>query len=277
MTSDISLWSERQRLRFIERVLFWRGYINRRDLMAFFGISAPQATNDLVNYSTRNPGGCLYNVRRKRYEAGSGMEPVLIEPEFGADMEALGSAAFPDGVADFVVRAEVPLRRMDVGLMRTLVLAAHEGRSLEVRYWSVASGTSVWRRISPRTFASDGLRWHVRAFCHRREAFRDFVIGRMGKVRGAEADVFADREDADWDRHVVLVLRANPEAEKAARRAIEMDYGMRKGELRWTVRRALLAYAARRLGFIEDDEGERLPILNEKKQLEWVALEEVGR
>ena len=54
MSSDISLWSERQRLRFIERVLFWRGYINRRDLMAFFGISAPQATNDLVNYSTRN-------------------------------------------------------------------------------------------------------------------------------------------------------------------------------------------------------------------------------
>jgi len=32
-----------------------------------------------------------------------------------------------------------------------------------------------------------------------------------------------------------------------------------------------------RLRFIEDDEGERFPILNEKKQLEWVALEEVGR
>ena len=41
------------------------------------------------------------------------------------------------------------------GLMRSLSLAAHRGgASVEVRYFSVNSGTARWRRISPRGFWS---------------------------------------------------------------------------------------------------------------------------
>jgi hypothetical protein len=66
-STPIAAWSEQQRLLFVERLLFWRGTINRRDLCDYFGISLPQATNDLVAYSSLNPGACQYDVRRKCY------------------------------------------------------------------------------------------------------------------------------------------------------------------------------------------------------------------
>ncbi len=266
-------WSERERLRFIERMLYWRGYINRRDLRDFFGISPPQATNDLVNYTTRNPGACAYNVRTRRYEAAPDMEPLLIEPEFGRDLAILGAAAWPAGGADFVVEPERPLRAADAELMRALALAAHRRESLEVRYWSVHSGRADWRRISPRTFAHDGLRWHVRAFCHDNGDFRDFVAGRISGRRKPKPCSEPERVDADWMARVTLVIRPNPELSEGQRKAMEMDYGMRRGKLRLPVRKALLVYVARRLGFIGTERGRNPPMLNELKQLEWLAVE----
>jgi len=54
--------------------------------------------------------------------------------------------------------------------------------------------------------------------------------------------------------------------------ALEMDYGMEDGTLRFACRRAMRIYALRRLGFVK----QRLapPMLNELKQLEWIATED---
>jgi hypothetical protein len=51
-----------------------------------------------------------------------------------------------------------------------------------------------------------------------------------------------------------------------------MDYGMEDGTLRFACRRAMRIYALRRLGFVK----QRLapPMLNELKQLEWIATED---
>jgi len=153
MSNDISLWSERQRLRFIERVLFWRGFINRKDLVDRFGISPPQATNDLVNYSTRNSNGCAYNVRRKRYEAVPGFNPILIEPEMSADLHGIGPGVWPDPDSAFLAEPETPRRSPNPAVARELTQAAFLGESVEIHYWSVSSGTASWRRISPQAFA----------------------------------------------------------------------------------------------------------------------------
>ena len=272
MNSDISLWSERQRLRFIDRVLFWRGFINRKELVERFGISQPQATNDLVNYSTRNPQGCAYNVRRKCYEAAESFEPILIEPDLGADFAGMGPRIRPVAETDFLAEPETPRRSPSPALARELSLAAFRQHSVEIRYWSVSSGTATWRRISPRAFANDGLRWHVRAWCHRREEFRDFVLTRTQDIRNPQPCNAAEQEDLAWERQVTMVIRPNPALPQSQRKALALDYGMVRGRLQLPVREALLVYAARRLGFVQDPEGKQLPILNELKQLEWTAI-----
>ncbi|MGF1531688.1 MAG: hypothetical protein ACFCU4_10070 [Puniceicoccaceae bacterium] len=272
--AELSFWSERQRLQFVERILFWRGWINRRDLIQNFGISPPQATNDLVRYVTMNAGGCNYNLRTKRYEAAETMEPILVVPDFLKDQQELGSAIWTDADFPFFCEAAVPQRSHSLKIAQALCRVAQSGQSIEVAYFSVSSGKEGWRRISPRTFGSDGLRVHVRAFCHQNMDFRDFVIGRIKEVRGAEPCGFADRMDADWHESTTLLIQPNPELREAKKVALEMDYGMVDGMLRLTVRRAFQIYTARRLGFVKDPKAVGYPLLNEMEELIWVGTTE---
>lgn len=268
----IAAWSEQQRLLFVERLLFWRGTINRRDLCDYFGISLPQATNDLVAYSTLNPGACQYDVRRKCYVATAKMQVVLREPNFGEAMEVIGGSmrdAADSG--EFVLRFSRPQRQADQQIQRKLSLAVCEQQCIEVSYWSVSSGQSESRWISPRAFGYDGLRWHLRAYCHREAEFRDFVIGRFKKVLRSKDCPYIDVIDDDWLTVETLLLRASEGLKPAQRTALEMDYGMVDGTLHMSCRRAMRIYALRRLGFVK----KRLvpPMLNELKQLEWLATE----
>ena len=270
MDSTIAGWSERQRLLFIERLLFWRGTINRRDLCDHFGISMPQATKDLVSYTTLNTGACQYDVRKKCYVASDRMEAVLHEPNFSEDMEVVGAAMLDAATAgEFVLGFSRPRRVANLQLHRKLSLAACRGESVEVTYWSVNSGKSEKRRLSPRAFGFDGLRWHVRALCHRSEAFRDFVIGRFQSVGKPQPCVKSDVVDADWLEVETLEFQANPSLSKSRRTALEMDYGMEQGRLELSVRRAMQLYTLRRLGFVKKTM--KPPMLNELKELQWIA------
>jgi|GEM_PF-470824 len=267
---SISAWSEQQRLMFVERVLFWRGSINRKDLCEHFGISLPQATKDLVTYTSMNSGACAYDVRQKCYVASARMRTVLKETDFGEAMSDMAGAMMKgeqDG--EFILGMTRPQRTANLAIFRKLSLAAYRSESVEVSYWSIRSRASVRRRMSPRTFGYDGLRWHVRAFCHGREQFLDFVIGRFESVGRAEPCSFAERVDNDWIENVDLQLRPNSELEAGKQRALEMDYCMEDGQCLISVRKAMKVYALRRLGFT----GESMapPMLNELKELVWVA------
>ena len=272
MNSELVKWSERQRLAFIERMLFWRGYINRKDLIDHFGISPPQATNDLVHYTTLNPDSCRYNIRRRRYETLDTMEPCLIVPDFGHDTEILGCQIRPRHDIPFVREPTLPLRAADIQILRELCRAVHREDSLEIQYWSVNSGSSIWRRITPRAFAHDGLRWHVRAWCHQNEDFRDFVIGRIKATRSPEAITTPPPVDHAWIDEVSIHLRPNPSKAPTVRKAIAMDFGMKTQKLILRVPRAMLIYTVRRLGFIGEPTPDNLPMLNELEQLEWYKL-----
>jgi len=270
--ATIAGWSERQRLLFVERLLFWRGTINRRDLCDHFGISLPQATKDLVAYTTLNAGGCHYDVRRKCYVASESMQTVFQEPDFSADVEVIGGAMI-DGEerGEFVLGFNRPRRTGNLAVHRRLSLAACRGESVEVTYWSVLSGSGEKRWISPRGFGFDGLRWHTRAFCHKDERFKDFVVGRMQGLGEAKTCPFAKQVDTDWLETEILRFRPHPDLSESQKTALEMDYGMENGAMSLPVRRAMKIYALRRLGFV----GEPLepPMTNELRQLEWVGVD----
>ena len=56
-----------QRLEFIEFRLFWEGVVNRSDLVGRFGVSVPQASNDLTAYRQLAPENVIYDLSGKRY------------------------------------------------------------------------------------------------------------------------------------------------------------------------------------------------------------------
>lgn len=272
---DLPGWAERRRLAFIERVLWWRGWINRRDLMEQFHCSGPQATLDLQSYFSLNPQAAIYNPRTRRYETVDRMEPMLGVPDLLDDSRELGGVLEMEEGVPFAARAEVPLRLANARVFRALARAVFAGNSVEIRYFSVHAGTVEGRRISPRAFGHDGLRWHVRALCHRDEVFKDFVVGRMDRVGKAQPCGFTDRVDTAWTDRIDLVLRPNPELPEVQRQALEMDYGMTEGKLVLSVRRAMEIYVRRRLGFIQPLDAP-LPVLNELRELEMGRMKEEG-
>jgi len=272
MTKDLGNWAERQRLEFVERVLLWRGWINRKDLARTFGVSLPQATNDLVAYATLSGGTCAYNVRSKRYEASEAFEPQLVQPELWGDLRRLAPVLWAHDGVPLVAEPELPVRHAHSGVCQQVARAIFARQALRVRYWSAHAGKVEVRSISPRTFAFDGLRVHVRAFCHRDAAFKDFVLGRIETVLKAFTCPHSDVVDDAWQRFVTLKIVPNPELPEATRKTLARDYGMTRGACSVQVREALLLYTTRRLGFI--GAGERpLPLLNEVRELRLTKID----
>jgi predicted DNA-binding transcriptional regulator YafY len=140
-----------------------------------------------------------------------------------------------------------PSRTIGLDVLVALQRAIRERSALRVMYQSLSRAEPNLRTLTPHAMAHDGFRWHVRAYCHARKAFRDFVIARMLKVHGKAPAGLGPEADADWNDLVTLVLAPHPQLNGAHRRAIELDYGMSKGRVELRCRKALLFYVLRHL------------------------------
>jgi hypothetical protein len=246
--TDPSKRSARERLLYIEQLGYWRGWVRRQDLVARFGISTPQASADLAAYHAINPGALSYNKSEKRYESASDMRTVLSNGCFSEAMAVLGEAK--DQRVETVVRIDLPLRSEPAAVVRQLVAATMACRAIEIHYYSVKSGSATWRWISPHAFAHDGYRWHVRAWCHGDQAYKDFVFGRIAGTRGSRPAGKVP-VDTDWLSFVTVKFRARGTLSAVQRHAVERDFAMKKGVGRVRVRRAMLFYTLAYLGLKE--------------------------
>lgn len=62
-------WFENHRMDWIAETLRVFRFINRSHLIRKFGISEPQASNDLRTFQGQHPKAMKYNVKTRRYEA----------------------------------------------------------------------------------------------------------------------------------------------------------------------------------------------------------------
>lgn len=249
-------WSQERRLEFIDFRLRWESRINRSDLTDYFGISVPQASLDIARYLEIAPGNLEYDRKSRVYAATQAFKPVfpasnvqrylnelLLRTTSSTDVEGNLLGWLPP-----VAAVPVPTRQLDGGVLTALLQAIRESYALSVEYQSMSRPTPTIRTLTPTAIAHDGFRWHVRAFCHTRNAFRDFVIARILKVAGTEPPGAKLEDDVEWHNMLQLVLGAHPDLSTAARRAIEFDYGMDDGQAVIECRQALLFYELRRLG-----------------------------
>ena len=248
--TNMENWAARERLRWIERSVWWRGWVGRPDLAAMFGISSAQASSDLQRYQDLNPGALAYHLGRKRYEGTEGMLCVLHEPSLVEAMNVfLGGAGVMTGPAGAVGGSakvdvvQAPRRKVLAEVERKLFLAVFGGLALEVKYHSVRSGKVGKRKIVPRAFGHDGLRWHVRAWCEEAAGWRDFVLGRISWAGWPGAVKEDPPEDEDWETMVTLRFRVSGKLSEAAQANLRLDYGIGKdGILKVKCRRAMQQY-----------------------------------
>lgn len=258
----VSRWGQDRRLEFIDWRLQWDGRINRSDLTTFFGISVPQASLDIAKYLEMAPANASYDRSAKVYVAGQDFQPrfpgnaperylnELLAQAAGILQPELSFLGWSPP-CDF---APNPGRAIPADVLLPLLRAIRSGSRVEVVYQSMSSAEPAARTLSPHAVAFDGFRWHVRAYCHRREQFLDFVIARMSSVSATDVAGTTPAGDEAWHRKVRLVLGPNPTMTPAARRVIELDYGMKNGCVDLECRQALLFYTLKRLGLLDGQE-----------------------
>lgn len=249
-------WGQDRRLEFIDSRLYWNGRVNRSSLTEFFGISVPQASLDLTEYQRRAENNTIYDRTEKAYVATPDFKPILVDPTSGrylAELYALATGTIPADISFLgepppTAIVKHPSRLVRPELLRSVLHAIHAKAALEVTYQSMSRPDPGQRTISPRALAYDGFRWHVRAYCHSRQQFRDFVFARIFSYSGAIATQHVPAVDDEWERKLPVVIGPHPGLAPGPRRAIEIDYEMTKGQRKFETRQSLIYYLLRRLG-----------------------------
>lgn len=249
-------WGLESRLQFIDFRLRWERRINRMDLTEHFGISVPQASLDIAKYTELAPNNLTYDRSSKTYTAAPSFRPLYqrssaqryLAELLATKMGVVESAASFIGSAPETDWAPSPWRTIDEQTVELVVRAIRQREAIRVSYQSMTSLNESIRLLSPHALGYDGFRWHVRAFCHKRQRFSDFVLARILRIDGIEPSQVDFSQDTHWHTVLTLILAPHPDLPAAKKRVLELDYGMEDGQVKLPCRQAFLYYTLRRLG-----------------------------
>ena len=255
-------WGVERRLEFIEFRLFWEGGVNRSDIIDMFDVSVPQASKDLTLYQERAPHNAHYDKSAKRYVASEHFEPHFLKPDPDGYLSRLRSVA--EGLIDLSESwitqvpdtdiALTPRRDIDASVLRTVLSAVRDHRSVDIYYQSMSKDRPdpIWRRITPHAFGYDGFRWHVRGYCHVTDKFKDFLLPRVLEIGSLGEPGAPAEHDALWQERFGVEIGPHPDLTTSQQAVVAKDYGMEKASAVLTVRYAMLFYVLKRLGLLGD-------------------------
>lgn len=245
-------WGAERRMEFIEFTLYWEGRINRGDLTRTFNISNPQASADIGRYIEKAPANIDYDRSDKHYFATPRFKPILIRPNAEQYLMQLRLSLSATTYSCFVplgVEAgpeteivSLPSRAIEPDILRRLLLAIRSSKALEITYQSMTRPEPTLRWITPHALGFDGFRWHIRAYCHEREKFKDFVLGRVISIHDEKTHALDCSLDHEWHQSVTLKIGPHPGLTDVQKEIIAYEYGMSNGIAMIHVRRALLFY-----------------------------------
>ncbi len=228
------------RYQVIEIMAYWEGRVTTNHLQKCFDIGRQQASREINAYIGEHaPGNLDYDMQIAGYTASKAFQPVFTK---GSVDEYLNLLALNKRLVSKhnhsalgfreVTSILPPARAIDPTVMRAVVRAISRGSRLEVEYMSMNSTEPESRIIAPHSLVETPLRWHVRAYCEKNRAYRDFVLSRfIGEPEILGASPNPREDDADWNTEINLVLQANPTLNNHQKSLIEQDYGMTDGEL----------------------------------------------
>lgn len=238
--------TQRERLAYIEFRLYFLGEVGRADLRKRFGVAPAGATRDLALYKELFPDNIEFNTISKTYVIRESFKPAfehIQERVLTALSQGFGDGVNP--VAGALISCEMPMAliRPQIHVLAPVTRAIYMGKAVRLQYNSHTSGASE-REIVPFAIATDGLRWHARAFDRKSQDFRDFVISRMNETKilvdGSVEKHEISACDNQWNRIVELALVPHPDRNHPE--ITTNDFGMRDGVLNLKLRAAMAGY-----------------------------------
>jgi hypothetical protein len=277
-----SRWAPERRLEFIDFRLQWDRTINRGELTKFFGVSPQQASADLARYHEIAPGNLEYDRSGKTYRASQTFQSSIVEFDSQVYLDQLagvttGKLPEQSALIGWTPPCEVlrlPVRTVAASTLLHIHRAIREAGDLEIRYQSMRRSDSSSRWIAPHSLASDGLRWHVRAWCFESKVFKDFVLSRIQDVTSTRQREHVLPVDEAWETQLEIAILPRQGLSPSQRATTEAEYGMANGRLTLKCRKAMAFYLLRLLHL--DSADKSVPLAQQPLEVEHSqALAEV--
>ena len=234
---------------FIDALLMWEGQFNARDLRELLSLCRGTVQSATSAYKKQFPNHYSYSQSLKTNIVSESFTAHYWQGSFRDYQQLLGkktSGNLTD--LDTICSLYNPLHHKT---LRILNHACRKKLTLEVDYGSLSDADNFdGRIIAPHSIVMDGLRAHVRAFCFKNNAYRDFIVGRFRSLPVIEDKVAQDigtEFDDNWNNILELVICADPSLSESQRRNIEMEYQMINGQRTVETPIALLPYVMKRL------------------------------
>jgi len=243
---DLTAYSQaqRERLVYIDFLLYFTGSVSRAALTDRFGIGAAAATRDFAQYREIAPGNTELDTVAKRYVIRETFSPLVTHPpERVLTALSQGYGYSLEGDKPLILHESVSLlSKPTVDVLAPITRAISLHQVVKIGYTS-GSGESE-REIVPFAASCDGLRWHIRAYDRKRGKFADFVLARIGhaQVQLGQKPKTSEHQmhDDQWNRMLDLPVVSHPD--KNCEQIVMCDYDMPDGVLRLRVRAAMAGY-----------------------------------
>lgn len=242
-----------ERFRLIEIISLWEGRLTTATLRNAFGISRQQASKDINTYLNHlSPDNLDYDKSLKCYVPAADFNPVFTSGQASEYLNWLQSQQHsievitsgenkPTGQYTEIIA--LPSHPISPPVLRPIIAAIRNRTSIQADYISLSSERTKTRTLTPHTLVNSGIRWHVRAYCHDQNEFRDFVISRFQNTpKAVSAQGPALNKDRHWHKKVTLKITPHPKLSNTQQQIIAKDYGMKRKQLKLTTKAALAHY-----------------------------------
>lgn len=243
--------AQKERLSHIDFRVCYLGTIGRGDLISRFGIKPAAATRDITLYSELAPKNLTYDTKAKAYVRSENFKPLFeysLPQVFAALSQGFGKNIVVGNQP--MISCEIPARLINprLSVLSFVTRAIHQKKFIKMQYRSNTSGLTD-KEILPFALVDTGLRWHVRAYdrTEGKERFADFVLTRIDSPELVTTEILPHEVpdlDGQWNRMIELEMVPHPS--RSYPETIAMDYDMKDGVLRASVRAAVVGYFLRR-------------------------------
>ncbi|PUA30066.1 MAG: WYL domain-containing protein [Cellvibrio sp. 79] len=239
---------QQQRFQLIELLAYWEGRINTKDLEQYFQQSRQQSSQDINAYKQQAPENLNYDASLKAYLPTEFFNLRFVSENVDDYLHWLHFGNLKKHTPSISETLYIPSRKVSPVIMRGLVTAIRQQKRIDVDYISLNNPNAESRIIAPHTFINTGLRWHLRAWCEKSKAFRDFVLSRFRGTPELETKTENTQEkDTAWNTQVTVILEPDPRLSPQKQAVLVNDYQMQNGQLKITTRGCLVQYLLREL------------------------------
>ncbi|MGI2038130.1 WYL domain-containing protein [Shewanella frigidimarina] len=239
MAKDLS----QERFMLLELLAWWQGSVTNSQLVKALDISRQQAYSDIKKYCKLHPHNLIH--AKQGYIPSTTFKAHYISGDVSQFLSwwSTGSILNTKLTSSHVVQLAIPTRKVSVKVIRALVKAIIQQKSVEAAYVSLSHPENDGRIFHPHTFVNTGLRWHVRGYCEKAQDYRDLVLSRFhDDIELLEDSSHPIELDEAWLQTIKIILKPDQRLSIQQQSVLANDYQLNDGLLIIETRAALANY-----------------------------------